>query len=261
MLNFCFETPLCQCVMVSAQTPSVTELTLFPHMDFSAVNWTFLTNFYKMTCELRLDPHLVCYFQQLLDSARKERRNGCKNGFSEKQGQKRREGRRKMRHEGLLFFLREYRQHESDLDSKTFKLLSTHKPNTHIVHTVAMQRHLIMCALASVWLMTIGNSSHGLYCISNHHLCCVFMHAVFNLFLWMSVYASHRCDYKQMCSRCVLDITIKTNGIMSCLTAARICPLLSALHFLLQTFSHFINPTVFSHPTFFICTHQSNCLP
>lgn len=58
-----------------------------------------------------------------------------------------------MRQEHLLLCLRDYRQQESDLECKTFKLLSTHKLNTHLVHPVAMQRHLIMYALASVWLM------------------------------------------------------------------------------------------------------------
>lgn len=110
-----------------------------------------------------------------------------------------------------------------------------------------MQRHLIMCALASVWLMTTGISSHRLNCIRNHHLCCIFMHAVFNLCLWTSVYASRRCDYKQMCSRCVLDITIKTNGFSCCLTAASLfffLSLQSALSSLPFTSSFERSPTL-----------------
>lgn len=35
-----------------------------------------------MTCELRLDPHLACYFQQLLGSAGKEKRSDRKMGAS-----------------------------------------------------------------------------------------------------------------------------------------------------------------------------------
>lgn len=124
-------------------------------MDFSAENWTLQTwsqacfNFHEMTCELRLDPHSVCYFQQLLDSARKGRRGQMHRNKGPLRNKRTRK-RRKMRQECLLLCLRDCRQHEPDLDCKTLKLLSAHKPNTHIVHSSTGSSHIVCISICLV---------------------------------------------------------------------------------------------------------------